>query len=56
MAIIKNYSYLKAKILSASDVALLDDIGEIKKAFKNIDRIKSGKLNGRPAEELFNKL
>jgi hypothetical protein len=56
MEMIKDYSYLKAKPLSAPDAELLEEIHEIKKAFKNVDRIKAGKLKGRPAEELLNEL
>jgi len=56
MEMIKDYSYLKAKPLSAPDAELLEEIREIKKAFKNVDRIKSGELKGRPAEDLLNEL
>jgi hypothetical protein len=56
MEMIKDYSYLKAKPLSTPDAELLEEIHEIKKAFKNVDRIKAGKLKGRPAEELLNEL
>ena len=35
---------------------VLQEINEIKRAFKNVDQIKAGKLKGRPAEELLNKL
>ncbi|MFI5162677.1 MAG: hypothetical protein ACHQHN_15465 [Sphingobacteriales bacterium] len=52
----KGYSYLKTKSLSAPDAQLLKEISEIKLAFKHADQIKSGKLKGRPAEELFNEL
>ena len=54
MEIIKSYSYVKAKLLSVPDAELLEEIREIKKAFNNAGRIKSGKLKGRPAEELLN--
>ena len=56
MEMIKDYSYLKAKPLSAPDAELLEEIHEIKKAFKNVEQIKAGKLKGRPAEELLNEL
>jgi hypothetical protein len=52
----KSYSYLKAKSLSVPDAKLLKEISEIKTAFKHAGQIKAGKLNGRPAEELFNEL
>ncbi|HCN83619.1 MAG TPA: hypothetical protein DIT07_08365 [Sphingobacteriaceae bacterium] len=54
--IIKSYSYVKAKPLSVPDAELLEEIREIKKAFINVGRIKSGKLKGRPVEELLNEL
>jgi hypothetical protein len=56
MEIIKNYSYIKAKPISAPDAELLEEIKEIKKAFKNVEKIKSGKLKGRLAEEFLNEL
>ena len=56
MEMIKNYSHIKAKTLSAPDAELFDEIREIKKAFKNADRIKVGKLKGRPAEEFLNEI
>jgi len=43
MALIKNHAYVKAKPLSAPDAAILEEITEIKKAFKNADKIKAGK-------------
>jgi hypothetical protein len=54
--LLKEYSYIKAKPLSAPDSALIEEIKEIKKAFKNAEKIKAGKLKGRPAEELLNEL
>ena len=33
-----------------------DEIKKIKKAFKNVERIKAGKLKGRPAEEFLNEI
>ncbi|HWZ16225.1 MAG TPA: hypothetical protein VNW95_13385 [Mucilaginibacter sp.] len=56
LELIKNYSYVKAKPISVSDAELFEEINEIKKAFKNVEKIKQGKLKGRPAEELLNEL
>ncbi|MDB5123091.1 MAG: hypothetical protein JWP94_1220 [Mucilaginibacter sp.] len=56
LELIKNYSYVKARPVSAPDAELFEEINEIKKAFKNVDKIKKGKLKGRPAEELLNDL
>jgi len=53
MELIKDYSFLKAKTISVPDAELFEEISEIKKAFKNAEKIKSGKLKGRPAEELL---
>jgi hypothetical protein len=56
MEIIKHYSYVKAKPISSPDAELFEEINEIKKAFKNVEKIKAGKLKGRPVEELLNEL
>jgi hypothetical protein len=56
MEMIKEYSYIKAKALSEPDAEILNEIKEIKKAFGSVDKIKSGKLKGRPVEELLNEL
>jgi hypothetical protein len=56
MELIKNNSDAKVKHLSASDAELFTEIKEIKKAFKSAEKIKSGKLKGRPASELLNEL
>lgn len=56
LELIKNYSYVKARPISAPDAELIEEINEIKKAFKNVEKIKEGKLKGRPAEELLNEL
>ena len=56
IVMLKDYSFLKAKALSGSDAQLLDEIHEIKKAFKYAKQIKSGALKGRPAEDLSNEL
>lgn len=56
MAMIKNLSDIKATTLSAPDAALFEEIKEIKKAFKNVEKIKAGKLKGRPADEFLNEI
>jgi len=53
---LKDYPYVKAKPLPVPDSEILDEIKEIKKAFKNAEKIKAGKLKGRPVEELLNEL
>jgi len=54
--VIKSYSYVKSKPISEPDAELLEEINEIKKAFKAVEKIKGGKIKGRPAEELLNEL
>lgn len=54
--LLKTYSYVKAEPLSNPDAELLAEIKEIKKAFKNANKIKSGKLKGRPVSELLNEI
>ena len=56
MKLIKEHSFVKARHISALDADLLEEIRQIKKAFKNADLIKAGKLKGRPAEDLLNEL
>ncbi|GAC1308091.1 MAG: hypothetical protein NVSMB24_21180 [Mucilaginibacter sp.] len=56
LELLKNYSHVKALAISAPDAELFEEIKEIKKALKNVEKIKEGKLKGRPAEELLNEL
>jgi len=56
MELLKSHPYVKAKTLSASDVALLEEIVHIKKAFKLADKVNAGKIKSRPASELLNEL
>ena len=53
---LKNYSDVKVKPVSKQDANLLAEIKEIKKAFKSVNKIKAGKLKGRPAAELLDEL
>jgi len=53
---IKGYSYVKTKTLSAPDAALFKEISEIKNAIKNAGKVKAGKLKTRSVEELLNEL
>ncbi len=56
MELIKNNSDAKVKHISAPDAELFDEIKEIQEAFKSVEKIKTGKLKGRPASELLNEL
>jgi hypothetical protein len=56
MEVLKSFSYVKAKPLSAPDAAVLEELTHIKKAFKLADRLKAGKIKSRPASELLNEL
>ena len=53
MKLIKEHSFVKARHISALDADLLEEIRQIKKAFKNADLIKAGKLKGRLADDLL---
>ncbi|WP_147425608.1 hypothetical protein [Mucilaginibacter gracilis] len=54
--LIKQHSYVKAKTISEPNAAILEEIMHIKKAFKNLEKVKAGKLKTRPASELLNEL
>lgn len=56
MELIKDQSYIKAKSISLPDAELLKEIKEIKTALKNAAKIKSGKIKGRPVEDLLDEL
>ena len=56
MELIKNHAYVKAKPLSASAAELIEEVNEIKKAFKDLEKVKAGKLKTRPSSELLNEL
>lgn len=56
MDLIKKNSDAKVKTISTPDAAIFAEITEIKKAFTNAQKIKAGKLRGRPADELLNEL
>lgn len=56
MELIKNHSYVKAKALSEPDAAVLEELRHIKKAFKDLDKVKAGKLKTRPISDLFDDL
>ncbi len=51
--LIKSYSYIKAQPISLPDAELFAEIKEIKNAFKNVERMKSGKLKVRPVDDLL---
>lgn len=56
MELISNYTSATSKTISNRDVEILEEIKEIRKAFKYADQIKAGKLKGRPVEELLKEL
>jgi len=53
MELIKNFSFVKANPLSPYKAKVLEDV---KEAVEEMKLIKSGKLTGRNAEDLFNEL
>jgi hypothetical protein len=54
--LVKQHFDVKAKPISSPDAAILEEIMHIKKAFKNLEKVKAGKLKTRPASELLNEL
>jgi len=53
MELLKNFSFVKAKPLTAYKAKVLEDV---KEAVEEMKLIKAGKLEARNAEELFNEL
>ena len=56
MEILKSYSYVKTKALSAPDVAVLEELNHLKKALNLAEKVKAGKIASRPAAEFLNEL
>jgi hypothetical protein len=53
MELLKNFSFIKAKPLTAYKAKVLEDV---KEAVEEMKLIKAGKLEARNAEDLFNEL
>ncbi len=53
LEVLKNFHYVKAKPLTEANSQFLY---ELKEAVDEVNMIKSGKLKGRPAEDLLNEL
>jgi hypothetical protein len=53
MELLKNFSFVKAKPLTAYKAKVLEDV---KEAVEEMKLIKAGKLEARNAEDLFNEL
>ncbi len=53
LELLKDFSYVKAKPLTESNVVFLN---ELKDAVEEVKQIKEGIIKGRPAEELLNEL
>ena len=56
MEVLKSFSYVKARPLSAPDAAVLEELNHIKNAFKLASKVKNGTIKSRPASELLNEL
>jgi len=56
LELLKEHSYVKAKPLSAPDVAVLEELNHIRKALKLAEKVKAGIIKSRPASELLNEL
>ncbi len=50
MEVLKNFSFVEAKPLSSETAQLL---GEVKEAVENLNLVKKGQLQARPARELL---
>ena len=51
--LLKNFSFVKAKLLTSYKAKVLE---AVKEAVEEMQLIKEGKLKGRNAEDLFNEL
>lgn len=56
MEMLKTFTGVKAVSISNRDAELLTEIKHMKKAFKDLKKVKAGKLKTRPASELLNEL
>ena len=56
LELLKSHSYVKAKPLSTSDAAVLEELIHIKKALKLAGKVKASEIKSRPASELLNEL
>jgi hypothetical protein len=56
MEVLANYTSIKSKTISEQDAEILAEVKEIRKAFKNIEKVKAGKLKTRPIEELLKEI
>ena len=54
--LLKQHFHVKARPISPPDAAVLEEIMQIKKAFKTLEKVKAGKLKTRPAADLLNEL
>ncbi|MGY3213914.1 hypothetical protein [Mucilaginibacter sp. HD30] len=54
--LLKGYSYVKAKPISAPDAAVLEELRHLKKAVNLAGKLKAGKMQSRPAAEFLNEL
>ena len=56
MEMLKKRSGVKARRLSAPDAAVLEELKHIRRAFKDVEKIETGKLKTRPLSALLNEL
>jgi len=56
MEMARNFTSVATKTLSEQDAELLEEIKEIRLAFKHADEIDAGTLKGRPVEDLLREL
>ena len=53
LELLNNFSFVKAKTISPAKAQLIEEINE---AVENLNLVKQGKLNARPAKDLLNEL
>ena len=53
LELLKNFSFIKAKTITPTKAELIEDI---KQAVDNLNLVKQGKMQVRPAKDLLNEL
>jgi hypothetical protein len=53
LELLKNFSFIKAKTITPAKAELIEDI---KQAVDNLNLVKQGKMQARPAKDLLNEL
>ncbi len=56
MEMLKTFKGVKSERISKHEAALFIEMRHIRKALKDVEKVKSGKLKARPASELLDEL